>query len=148
MTREELLQETATMPETKVLPNGLTIRKIGLQEEFLFSRAGIKILHLQTLKAFAEGKAQESEMEELGRAAFICTQDPQKMRSLVKGGADAFDDAYFAWLGTIDAPTLAAACEWTILCACGIAAATFRSIDDTQNDASLKNAQSPAVQPS
>lgn len=148
-TRIQILQDAILSDDTFTPTDGLTIRKIGLQEEALLSDLNIDILTPAKLAAVVNEelatKNISKETEDIARRlVFICSSNPEEMRKLIRAGKESFEDAYFSWLGTIKMEDLVPAIVWIFKSIIEISAALF-SVEDSGDES--KNAPIPAERP-
>lgn len=148
MNREKILEEAAIGERERTF-GLLTVRKITPRDEILFGRLGCKLLSIAILKQIADGKVSAEITEDLAKAVFICSQDPFRMLSLSKSGADVFETAFFEWLGNVDHEVLQRASAWVLTVALEVAAAAFKVADEIIEapGGHSKNVLSPAERP-
>lgn len=148
--REHILNESMTADNEKTFAPGFTVRRISPTEEFLLSKIGSPILSAPSLAKIAEDPEAAGKTfttDALYDLLFICSEEPQTVRALIRGGGRAaFDDAVFAFVRKLPSrEAVDEAVRWLIADIYGISLAQFDAVPDESSSAprSRKNARSP-----
>lgn len=148
-TRKERQTEAVLAETEKTFAPELTVRRIGLREEFLLVQTCGELLSAETLAQLATGAPDVGKLlPSLFRAVFICSQPFERMNALISAGADVFNSAFFAFLDTAPRSAFHSAAAWILKDIAEIAASAFDVAGDEAGSAAEKNVRFPAVPPS
>jgi len=101
-TREQVLNDAITSSNEKHFPGGITLRRIGVREELLMEMAGSPFLRADVMEKLAQGSLPEGlKVQDAHEMIFICAENPETTRELLRTSRTLFEDAVFSFLQKI-----------------------------------------------
>lgn len=153
--RETILQDAFLNGKSLKLSETCTLRRIGLQEDYVIRAArfaSIDVEFLTQIVNFAKNSLSDDpvppELEEkLSRIAFVCSRSREELSAIRlaarRGDFDGIEEQYFDWLGTMTRDEMFQAKAWVAADLLIIAAAHFKPEPSGADES--KNAPIPAT---